>query len=175
MGRASQVRTGERAEAAARLGPGHCSGRSHPSLPTCRLLGGQPRVAVRCARPDGRTVVLPSTPRDEALSAELQTGEQRACASSRRRPPLARTLAGGEGPRGAAGGCQLHRPGYILLGFLLDLLRGVMVPGDKFTSCPPLHPHSEMTLSPQPAAVCLHPASQDSFGFSLRPRPGFFS
>lgn len=157
MGRASQVRTGERAEVAARPGPWRCSGRSHPSPPTCRLLGGQPRVAARCARPGGRTVVLPSTPRDEALGAGLQTGEQRACASSRRRPLLARTLAGGEGLRGAAGGCQLHRPGYILLGSLPDLFGSVMVPGDKFASSPPLHPHSEMSLSPQPAAALSSP------------------
>lgn len=47
-------------------------------------------MAALCARPGGRTVVLPSTPRDEALGAGLQTGEQRACASSRRRLPLAR-------------------------------------------------------------------------------------
>lgn len=68
-------------------------------------------MVARCARPGGRTVVLPSTPRDEALGAGLQTGEQRACASSRRRLPLARTLAGGEGLRGAAGGVSCTASG----------------------------------------------------------------
>jgi hypothetical protein len=47
-------------------------------------------VAELCTRRGGRTVVLPSTPRTPALGERLQTDKHRACASARRRPPLAR-------------------------------------------------------------------------------------
>lgn len=58
--------------------------------------------AVRSARRPHCGAAINS--RRRGARRRLQTGEQRACASSRRRLPLARTLAGGEGLRGAAGG-----------------------------------------------------------------------
>lgn len=92
-GQTRQVSTGGRGEAAARPHPRRRCGRCRPDPSTSWTLPGQPRVAVHRAPPGGRTVVLPSTPRDAALGAGLQTGEQRACASSRRCPPLSRTHA----------------------------------------------------------------------------------
>lgn len=92
-------------------------------------------------------------------------------------PPAARTHTRGwrgaaRRRRGGGGGCQLYRPGDIPPGTLPDLL-SFAPPGDKFASCPPLHPHSERSLSPQPAAACLLPASTGSLSFALQQRPGF--
>lgn len=98
-GQARQVSTGGRAEAAARPRPWLCCGHCRPEAATSWMLPGQRRVAALGARPSGRTVVLPSTPRDAALSAGLQTRQQRACASCRRRPPLSRTHALAPRPR----------------------------------------------------------------------------
>lgn len=141
-GQARQVSTGGRAEAAARPRPWRCCGRCRPTPPTFWTLPGQRRVAALGARQGGRTAVLPSTPRDAALGAGLQTGEQRACASSRRRPPLSRTHAlAPRPPRRPPGrrarGCQLQspRPGArrALAGHL-----GVREPGAGSAPCPRL-------------------------------------
>ena len=132
-GQAKQVSTGGPAEAAARPGP-----------PTSWTLPGQRRVvAALGARPGGRTVVvLPSAPRDTALGAGLQTGEQRACASARRSRAHTRSLFPARARRGAPGrrpGCQLQSPGTCLLPDLSG------IPGRLGAgSCPPSRLDPEM-------------------------------
>lgn len=91
-GQTRQVSGGGQAEAAARPRPWRCCGRCRPNRPAS-WKHSERRVAALGARPGGRTVVLPSTPRDAALGAGLQTGQQRACASARRLPPLAHSRA----------------------------------------------------------------------------------
>lgn len=61
-GQARQVRTGGRAEAAARPRLWRCYSRFHPGPPTSWALPGQRRMAALRDRPGVRTVVLPSTP-----------------------------------------------------------------------------------------------------------------
>lgn len=102
-GQTRQVSTGGRGEAAARPRPWRCCGRCRPDPSTSWTLPGQPRVAALRAPLGGRTVVLPSTPRDAALGTGLQTRKQRACASSRRRPPLAHRRSRSRPRRGFPG------------------------------------------------------------------------
>lgn len=170
-GQARQVSTGGRAEAAARPRPWR--GRGRPEPPTSWMLPGQRRVAARGARQGGRTAVLPSTPRDAALDAGLQTGEQRACASSRRRPPLSRTHALAPRPRRRPPGRrapgrppQSPRPGApgAVAGHL-----GVRGRGRGSAPCPGRHP--EKPRSPQPAGGGSHPSPPASL-LSRQQSPG---
>lgn len=89
--------------------------------PHCGAAINSPRRGARRGAADGRAARLRLLPPPPAAAR-------------------AHTRGWREGPRGAAtGGCQLHRPGgNIPLGSLPDLL-GVMVPGDKFASCPTPH------------------------------------
>lgn len=140
-GQARQVSTGGRAEAAARPGPWRRGGRCRPSPPTSWTLPGQRRVAALGGRPGGRTVVLPSTLRDAALGAGLQTGEQRACASSRRRPPLARTQALAPRPRRGAPGRRSLAVSCSPRGTCLrDLSQNTWASGSREISSCPAHP-----------------------------------
>lgn len=145
---------GAAATAAARIPP-HL-GRSPGSGGWLRSALG-PAAALWCCHQ------LPE-PRRSAPGARLQTGEQRACASSGRRPPPAapahtRTCA----PRGVrsagrgARGCQLRRPRHFAPGSLRGHL-GIRERGAQFLPCPPAGLGPEMPSAWQTAA-CLLPSA----------------